>query len=214
MLMSSPVPTVTLVWDVDDVLNNLMAQWFARVWLPTHPNCRVEYAELCDNPPHQVLGVALATYLESLDTYRLSPAIRDLRPSPEILAWLAAYGAEYAHLALTARPLATMPLLAEWLYRHFGGYVRTISVVPSRCPPSLPAYQTDKAAFLRWFGRGDIVIDDNATNIAAARTAGLRGILFPQPWNAQTATVAETLAQLREEAEGLRLAREQRTERC
>ena len=57
----------TLVWDIDDVLNDLMRSWFTEEWLPTHPDCRLAYADLLENPPHRVLGIAEAEYLASLD---------------------------------------------------------------------------------------------------------------------------------------------------
>ena len=47
---------LTIVWDVDDVLNDLMAVWFRDAWLPKHAACPVRYEEITENPPHRVLG--------------------------------------------------------------------------------------------------------------------------------------------------------------
>ena len=44
---------LTLAWDVDDVLNDLMQVWLEEAWLPAHPECNVTYRDLTSNPPHR-----------------------------------------------------------------------------------------------------------------------------------------------------------------
>ena len=53
-----------VVWDIDDVLNPLMRDWFEQHWLPRHSECRIAYQELTANPPHRVLGIAEDEYLK------------------------------------------------------------------------------------------------------------------------------------------------------
>ena len=65
---------LTLAWDVDDVLNNLMQVWLEEAWLPVHPECSVTYRELTANPPHREIGASLDEYLASLDDF----AARDI----------------------------------------------------------------------------------------------------------------------------------------
>jgi hypothetical protein len=172
---------LTIVWDVDDVLNALMSDWFHQEWKPRHPEC--QYSDLTANPPDEVLGISRGEYLDSLDRFRLSGAARDMAPNPEALAWFRNYGAEFRHIALTARPLDTAPPAAEWVMRHFGEYIRVFGVVPCRSGPATPAYDNSKSEFLEWWGRGDILVDDSPDNIAAAERIGVCGVLFPQPWN-------------------------------
>jgi hypothetical protein len=174
---------LTIVWDVDDVLNALMRDWFEQEWKPVHPECRQSYGDLIDNPPHGVLGVTRAEYLDSLDRFRLSPAARNMTPNPEALAWFRLHGTDFRHIALTARPLDTAPAAAEWVMRHFGEYIRVFGVVPCRGGPGTPAYDRSKSEFLEWWGRGDILVDDSRDNIEAAEGVGVCGVLFPQPWN-------------------------------
>ena len=45
----------TVVWDVDDVLNDLMAAWLAQVWVSEHPDRPIAYADVRANPPHELL---------------------------------------------------------------------------------------------------------------------------------------------------------------
>ena len=47
---------VTIAWDVDDVLNDLMRHWFKSTWKTTHPECKVIYEDLSENPPRQILA--------------------------------------------------------------------------------------------------------------------------------------------------------------
>ena len=41
----------TVIWDVDDVLNDLMRCWFEKSWLLSHPECTLTYEDLTQNPP-------------------------------------------------------------------------------------------------------------------------------------------------------------------
>jgi FMN phosphatase YigB (HAD superfamily) len=190
---------LTIVWDVDDVLNNLMGTWLEEAWRPAHPACTVAYSQLRANPPHEVLGVAKSEYLASLDAFRDSGRAHSLTPDPAILDWLTAHGQIYRHMALTARPLASAGSAADWVFRHFGNYIRCYGVVPSRLDPAAPQYDRDKAEFLRWFGEADFFVDDSEENVAAVRTLGVNGIVFPQPWNQAARTVEETLRLLTEQ---------------
>ena len=183
----------TLVWDVDDVLNDLMRSWLAEAWLPAHPDCRVTYEQIAENPPHRVLGVSKEEYLASLDAYRAAPAAGRLRPSAEVLAWLGRHGDRFRHIALTARPLASAGSTAEWVYRCFGAWIRTFSVVPARLQPGLPPLDRTKKEFLQWLGKADVFIDDSPENVLDACSLGMRGIVFPQPWNHSPLTPAEAL---------------------
>src|SRR5579872_5662014 len=151
---------LTFVWDIDDVLNDLMGAWF-REWRGGHPACSVAYAGLRENPPHRVLGISKDEYLASLDAFRLSETARNMTPNSEVLDWLRCHGARHRHMALTARPLASTPGTAEWLFRHFGDYFRCFAVVPSRLPEGLPQYDMAKGDFLEWFGKADVLIDDS-----------------------------------------------------
>jgi hypothetical protein len=192
---------VTIFWDVDDVLNDLMRAWFVEAWKPARPECTLSYSDITENPPDRVLGVGRAEYLDSLDAYRASDRIRDLRPNTDILQWLRESGHRYRHAALTARPLASAPSAAEWLFRNFGGWLRSFCLVPSRPPADVPVYDRDKGDFLQWFAKPGVLIDDTEENTRAAERLGLRTILYPQPWNHSTLTVPETLARLSQLAE-------------
>lgn len=184
---------LTIAWDVDDVLNELMREWFSHAFAPSHPTCRLSYSEITENPPDRVLGISRDEYLASLDSFRVSGRAREMQPNSEVLDWLGKFGADYRHIAVTVRPLDSAPHAAEWVFRHFGTYIRSFSVVPSRPPVGVPVYDDSKAELLRWFGKVDILVDDNEENINAAERAGVRGVLYPRPWNRSTQTVRGAL---------------------
>lgn len=172
----------TIAWDVDDVLNDLMASWF-RQWKLQHASTPVEYTDLRENPPHRILGITMQQYLDSLDEFRLSGHYQAMMPVREVMEWFSERGSLFRHIALTAVPMKAAASSAQWVLRNFGPWIRTFHVVPSRRPgPDLPAYDEDKAAFLRWVGRVDFFIDDSEDNVASAGP-GTRGLLFPRPWN-------------------------------
>jgi hypothetical protein len=190
----------TIVWDVDDVLNDLMRAWFESVWKPAHPESRLGYEDIIDNPPYRSLGIAKAEYLASLDAFRLSEAARRMAPNPAVLEWLRGYGGKFRHVALTARPLDAAPAAAEWVFRNFGEYFRCFGVVPSRPSPATTLYDRDKGDFLGWLGSADFFIDDNAETLGAALKPRLRTLLYPQPWNRAVHTVGDVLRTLTEAA--------------
>jgi hypothetical protein len=174
----------TIIWDVDDVLNDLTREWFMAQWLPEHSGCAVRFEELTRNPPHALLGTTEQDYLTSLDSFRLSDAGRDLPPNREVLAWFEQEGARFRHVALTATPLMNAQHAASWVLRYFGRWIRTFAFVPSPRPGDPPsAYDRSKKEFLAWWGRADILIDDSPSHTAAAAQLGIRTFLVSQPWS-------------------------------
>jgi len=194
---------LTIVWDVDDVLNDLMAQWFLHGWLPSHPDCLLTYRDLTGNPPHAALGVDRSEYLSSLDAFHKTDRGANLTPSAEVLGWLSREGHRFRHIALTARPLETAPHVAHWVFHHFGAWIRCFGVVPSRTGCDIPSYDTKKAEFLAWLGRGDILIDDSPENIRHAQAIGLKALMPRQPWNQSGLTMHDLLENLTRMADSL-----------
>lgn len=185
---------ITIAWDIDDVLNDLMRCWFKEKWLPVHQECKKTYEDLKENPPHKVLGASLHEYLKSLDEYRLSEQYPQMRPVQDIMEWFLQFGRNFRHIALTAVPITASPISAQWVIKNFGRWIRTFHFVPSkRSQEDIPEYERDKADFLQWFGKVDVLIDDNPENIKSAERVGIKGILVPQPWNGQFLTTTEVL---------------------
>jgi len=189
----------TVIWDVDDVLNDLMDAWLQTWWRPSHPDCGLTPAGLTANPPHGLLQIPLDQYLASLDAFRDSPRGRDLDPSPLCLAWFARHGHLARHLALTAVPLWAAPLSAAWVMRHFGRWIRFFSVVPSARPgDEAPVIHRTKAEAMAMLRGPLLFVDDHPHHIAAARAIGVDAYLFPRPWDDATGTAAQTLGRLAE----------------
>ena len=184
----------TIVWDVDDVLNDLMQTWFERYWVPSHSDCAISYNEISENPPLGLLGITKSEYRASLDDFRLSEIARGMVPVPEVLAWFRQHGDRFRHMALSATPLRNAPASAAWVMRHFGRWIRSFHVVPSpRQGEQIPVYDQSKEDFLRWWGKGDILVDDSSVNVASAQALGIQAMLIPRPWNQSQLTLAEAL---------------------
>jgi hypothetical protein len=190
----------TIVWDVDDVLNTLTHAWFTRAWMKEHPECRIEYSGLTENPPHFILGVTLEQYLASIDAFRKAEAGMHLTPNAAVLDWFRQYGSRFRHIALTARPLQTAPEVASWVMRHFAAWIRCFGIVPARVGDDCPVYDRGKGDYLRWLGKGDLLVDDSEENLDQATALGLRTVAWPQPWNRSTQDTAETLLELTRKA--------------
>ncbi len=183
----------TIVWDLDDVLNQHQAVWF----LANHQrfNHGLEYADLTTNPPCKLLGLSLEEYYRSIDEFRLSPAAAAMKPQEEVLSWFQNWGPRFHHIVLTARPRDTAAPAAEWVFRHFGEWVSHFAVVPS--PRGNDQGQLTKATFIAThFKEVDFFIDDHTANVAEVAQLGIRSFLFPQPWNKSPWSVAEILTAL------------------
>lgn len=192
---------MTIAWDVDDVLNDLMRSWFEQEWLPAHPDCAVRYQGITENPPDKILGVTQSEYLESLDRFRLSPAARFLEPVREVIDWFRIYGYRFRHIALTATPLKSAHFAAEWVVRNYGEWIRSFNFVPSiRENQPVFVYDLSKADFLKWLGKVDMLIDDNPLHIEAARKMGIGVLIMPRPWNHNPQTISGLLNTLAEVA--------------
>jgi len=187
---------LTVIWDVDDILNDLMYQWFFHGWRIEHPDCALSYDELTCNPPHTVLGVERAEYLASMDRFRQTERACKMTPNPEVLAWFRKQGYRCRHIALTARPLETAPDVAWWVMHHFGAWIRCFGVVPTRTGTNTPVYDQSKGEFIAWLRRGDIFIDDSSENIFQAASLGLRTLQPAQPWNNSNLTMDAVLQQI------------------
>jgi 5'(3')-deoxyribonucleotidase len=185
---------LTIVWDVDDVLNDLMQAWLEQAWLLEHPSCSLHYETITENPPNRLLGVSLEDYLNSLDAFRLSVAGQQLSPVPEVKEWFQQHGYQFRHVALTARPIQSAALSAAWVIHHFGEWIRSFGFVPSyRQEQTTFIYDRSKVNYLRWWGRADILIDDGPINLEAARQLGICTFLMPRPWNQSQQSIAEML---------------------
>jgi hypothetical protein len=187
----------TLAWDIDDVLNDLMRVWLETWWRPAHPGCEVAFEQIVENPPHRILDTTLPEYLSSLDAFRQSDQFPRLAPRPEVLGWFTDHGERFRHLALTAVPLRCAHASAAWVMRHFGRWIRSFHVIPSpREDEQIPGYDRSKEEFLRRALGIAALIDDNVGNVSGADRAGVRGLLFPRPWNNSRRTIEQTLGEL------------------
>ncbi len=185
---------LTIAWDVDDVLNDLTRLWFEGEWLKKHRDCGIGYEQLSQNPPSDVLSISLSEYLESLDAFRLSDAVRRMKPVPEIKDWFVTYGHRFRHIAVTATPRHAAPRSANWVINNFGDWIRTFHFIPpQRDGKMVFAYDAGKTEFLSRYNDPVLLIDDSEKNVDFARKAGHKAVLMPRPWNANKTSVNQTL---------------------
>jgi len=183
----------TIIWDVDDVLNDLMKEWLEKHWLPLHPECTVRYENLTENPPHNILHISIENYRKSLDEFR-STCGSELRPVSEVYDWFKVNGSNFRHMALTAVPLSLAHISAAWVCKYFGMWIRSFHVVPSpRSTDPHFFYDRSKKEYLVWLKKGDIFVDDNLENISGAEDLGMKTIIIPHPWNKTCGSTYENL---------------------
>jgi hypothetical protein len=174
----------TIVWDIDDVLNDCTKVWLESYWLPAHPSCKLKYDDLTENPPYRLLGVKKEEYLDSLDRFRLSPAAQAMLPDAYLINWFRKNGLRFRHIALTARPRKTVFSAIDWVLQYYSEWFQTFSFVPAERhgePPGHP--DRDKGDFLAWLGKADYFIDDHPGYVMAVKKLGIEAFLVARPWN-------------------------------
>ena len=173
----------TIIWDIDDVLNNLMQEWLQTEWLKNNPKSVIKYADLKLNPPFSILGIDKEAYLISLDKFR-TESFHKLKPNPFIMEWFIEKGFQFRHVALTSVPLSCADISAKWLFNHFGTWFRSFNVIPSfRITDPRNIYDKTKAEYIDWLNKGDYFIDDSLENFINIENSKISPILYPQPWN-------------------------------
>lgn len=186
---------ITIAWDVDDVLNELMLQWFLDFKKST--TCNLKFEDLTINPPHNLLKITKMAYLESLDQYRLSGKYLDLSPNEKILSWFKKYGHLARHIVVTAVPERSAFISAHWVIKNFGKWIRTFHFVPSeRNEERLPVYDRKKIDFLKKIKDIQIFIEDNEDNVNDANSIGIKGLLVKRPWNSSKDSLEACLKNL------------------
>jgi len=185
-----------LVWDIDDVLNDLMEIWFAN-FLPVR-DVVIRYDELTENPPDALLGITRELYLQSLDNCRAG-GFYQRPPRREILEFFKKHGGRFRHIALSAVPIRFAPNSANWVLSHFGCWLQGCLFIPS--PRSgdgvCSTLFNSKGDALVQFGENAILIDDSEKNVSDALSRGGKAMLFPAPWNKRRGmSISDFLAEL------------------
>ena len=188
---------INIAWDVDDVLNDLMYCWLTKKWLPEHPDCKVSFEQITQNTPERIIHSSKEGYRLSLDAFRLSGAYLQLQPNPEVLAWFEEFGDKARHIVLTSVPIKAAHISADWVIKNFGKWIRSFNFVPSeRTGEKIPEYDRNKADYLKWLNKIDVLVEDSEENIRAAEELGIRGILVARPWNKSNLSVKGALAEI------------------
>ena len=169
-----------ILWDVDDVLNDLTRVCVEKV-LPAHfPG--IGYEMLKHNPPLPELECDREKYTAILDECREQYLCR-LTPQKEVVDFFRKYGKLFHSLALSAAPMRYAPVSAEWVLRHFGAWIQGTLYVPSfRKDFTVESVMfKDKGEAVELLN--GILVDDSPENVARARKKGGKALLFPAPWN-------------------------------
>ena len=169
-----------LIWDIDDVLNDLMNLCISTTAQKLKPG--IKFEEIRNNPPLPELGCSLDEYRGILDECR-NKYLFDQPPRKEVMAFFRDWGEHFRSITLSAAPLSITPRSSEWVLRHFGPWIQGTIFVPSprKDAPVLSASFSSKAeAVLALDG---ILIDDMPANVEKVRAAGGEALYFPAPWN-------------------------------
>lgn len=186
---------LTIAWDIDDVLNDLMREWFLW-WKSSHAGCGLLFEEITVNPPHELFGISLNAYLKSLDQFRLERYAL-LMPNADVVKWFAENGFRARHIVLSAVPVECACQSAAWVMRHFGLWIRGFHYIPSgREGKEKLAYDQTKADFLKRTGIADIFVDDSVRNVEEAKAAGVKSYLLDRPWNQRGISLPSILEKL------------------
>jgi hypothetical protein len=168
-----------VVFDIDDVLNNLMYDWLLYFNIN---NNSFKYDDIIENPPYKILKISKKKYLESLDNFREEKYL-SLRPNRDILEWFEKYGDNFHFAALTSTPRKFASISAFWAMKYFGNWVRSFNFIPSKRDGTLDIVYDELKADWLYRNHADIFIDDSFENCKNAVELGIESYVLKQPWN-------------------------------
>jgi hypothetical protein len=172
-----------ICFDIDDTLNNLMEEylkWFNKIYSSNTP---ISYNEIIDNPPHEILRISEKHYRQTLYQFRMIN-YKYLIPDPNVLKWFKKHGHRAHFSVLTSAFKDCIPVVANWVFLHFGEWIRTFAFVPSAIDENdiHNVYDIDKAG---WLHRNnvDIYIDDNPITCWKVSLCNIKSHCVKQPWS-------------------------------
>lgn len=170
----------TICWDCDDVLNHLMEEWLTDYKIST--GIIIDYSNIIENPPYNILDISKKDYLNSLDKFRQTK-FDALMPNICIYDWFKKNGYKYNHIVLTSTPLHCAYISVEWIIYHFGEWIRSFNFIPSyRKGDKENNYFKTKQEFIL-NNYVDIFIDDNPKNHEGLEELDIKCFMPKQPWN-------------------------------
>ena len=174
--MSPPL----LIWDIDDVLNELIPLCIDTTAQKLKPG--IKWTDVHSNPPLQELGCTLDEYRQVLDECRDS-YLYDCPPRQEVLEFFQEWGTHFRSVTLSSAPMHMAPRSAEWVLRHFGAWIQGTIFVPSprKHVSVASALFASKAEAV--LALGGTLIDDMPVNVEKVRAVGGKALYFPAPWN-------------------------------
>jgi 5'(3')-deoxyribonucleotidase len=178
----------TIVWDVDEVLNNLVIEWL-EYWKVLFPDCKITYDQITNYSLKKVLNAPSNEILQSIDDFKFLGFFTDLKPNQKILKWFEEYGKYFHHIALTSCSLRTSHISASWVYENFGRWIRSFHCIPSsREGKEDIIYDINKAEYIKRIEDVDIFIDDCPENCEKVQDLyhGIKIFTPKKPWNTGT----------------------------
>ncbi len=176
----------TIIWDIDDTLNEYIYRWF--IWYKFNNSlCNIDrYEDITINPPYNLLNITKERYLISIDKYK-EESYYILKPKEEIFKWFEEYGYKAEHIVLTSSPIESANISSNWVFKHFGNWIRSFNIVPSKRRNVYHIeYHKNKAHFIKELNKEKIIfIDDNEKNIKEVEKLklGIDTFCVKQPWN-------------------------------
>lgn len=169
-----------LIWDIDDVLNDLSRLCIESTAQKLRPG--IKFEEIKNNPPLPELGCDLEEFRLILDECR-DKYLYSQAPRKDVLAFFQKNGENFRSMTLSSAPMDMASRSAEWVLRHFGRWIHGTVFVPSprkRVITGSPLFSSKAEAVVTL---GGILIDDMPINVEAVKKAGGKALYFPAPWN-------------------------------
>ena len=161
---------------------------------------KIQYEQIVQNPPHDILGISKEKYLQTLDKFRTMMYFT-LKPNQEILNWFEKNGSKAHFSVLTATPSSCVTFSSRWIFDNFGKWIRTFAYIPSkREGVNDLVFDSTKAD---WLVRNhvNIFIDDSPKNIIEVQVRSDNKIncyLVKQPWSNEGMPISDILKEIEE----------------
>jgi len=150
-----------------------------------HHNSSFTYNNIKTWDIHKYLNCDISEFWKYMDNFKLEGNYSNLKSNREVLQWFKNYGDYFHHIVITATPLNTAHISAEWTFRNYGRWIRDFVCIPSyRNGDGENCFDKSKKDYFLRTNIADIFIDDNPLSCEdVIQETEMKVFCVKKPWN-------------------------------
>lgn len=173
----------TIIWDVDDTLNNFRFDWF----LHNKEELKkidhdISYDYFNIKNPYNILNDNKDTFIKSLKDFKNYNHFK-ITVNKEIYNWFYKYGKNYNHIILTKCSKDYFEFAVNFVNKYFGKWIQSYNYISGNKKDNLNEFLTKAEFIKKYFKEIKYFIDDSEKNCKQVEELGIKTFCPKQPWN-------------------------------